>query len=313
MKMKVKIINLLVIISCLIVLFEVIFNRIIVFDTISYSLNMWINSIIPSLAPFFIISDILINYNITNYIPKFIRKFLTKLFNVSDNVLTIFFLSIVSGFPTSARNVKTMYEMGIITNKEASHALTFTHFSNPLFILGTVSVFFLHNDTYGLIILISHYISNIILGIILRKYNTISKINYNNLKQTKKIFSKIFINSIKKSIDTLLMILGTLTCFLVLSTIIINKINLNLYNSTILKGILEITMGLKSLANLNIPDIYKVVISSMFISFGGLSVHMQVLSFLVDTDISYKPFFISRIIHFTIAGIISYLLFIIII
>jgi sporulation integral membrane protein YlbJ len=313
MKMKVKIINLLVIISCLIVLFEVIFNRIIVFDTISYSLNMWINSIIPSLAPFFIISDILINYNITNYIPKFIRKFLTKLFNVSDNVLTIFFLSIVSGFPTSARNVKTMYEMGIITNKEASHALTFTHFSNPLFILGTVSVFFLHNDTYGLIILISHYISNIILGIILRKYNTISKINYNNQKQTKKIFSNIFINSIKKSIDTLLMILGTLTCFLVLSTIIINKINLNLYNSTILKGILEITMGLKSLANLNIPDIYKVVISSMFISFGGLSVHMQVLSFLVDTDISYKPFFISRIIHFTIAGIISYLLFIIII
>lgn len=301
--------NLTVIICCLIVLFEIIFNRTIVFDTISYSLSMWINSIIPSLAPFFIISDILINYDITNYIPRKIKKLFRKIFNVSDNVLTIFFLSIISGFPSNARNVRTMYEMELITSTEASHALTFTHFSNPLFILGTVSVFFLHNDTYGLIILISHYLSNIILGVMLRKYNTISNINYTPKQNKSKNFPSIFINSIKRAIDTLLTILGTLTCFLVLSSIIINRLNLNLYNSTIFKGILEITMGLKSLSLLSIPDIYKVVISTMFISFGGLSVHMQVLSFLIDTDISYKPFFIARVFHTIISGTISYLLY----
>ena len=309
--MKKKIINIVVIISCIIVLIELLLNKILVFDTISYSLETWINSILPSLFPFFIISDILINYNITNYIPKSIRHIFTKLFNVSDNVITIFFLSLLSGFPSNARNTKTMYEMNLITKEEASHALIFTHFSNPLFILGTLAVFFLKNETIGYIILVAHYSSNIILGILTRKYNTISNIDYTLVQGKSQNFPPVFITAIKSSLDTLLTIFGTLTCFVVLSSIIINRLNLNCYNYTILKGILEITMGLKDLASLNIPDIYKVVISSMFISFGGLSVHMQVLSFLIDTDISYKPFFIARIFHAILAGTISYFIYII--
>ncbi len=310
--MKNKIINIIVIISCLIILIEIFLNKILIFNTISYSLNIWITSIIPSLFPLFILSDILINYNITNYIPKAIKKIFIKLFNVSDNIITIFFLSILSGFPSSARNIRMMYDKKIITDKEASHALIFTHFSNPLFILGTISVFFLKNNTLGIIILISHYIPNIILGITTRKLNkpinNIYNIKYNNLN-----FSKIMINAIKNSIDTLLTILGTLSCFLVLSSIIINRINLDPYTGGILKGILEITMGLNSIANLNIPNIYKTIITSMLLSFGGLSIHMQVLSFLIDTNISYKKFFIARIYHSILSGILSYILYIIII
>lgn len=311
--MKNKLINLIVIISCIIVLIEILINKILVFDTISYSMNIWIKSIIPSLFPFFIISDILINYNVTNYIPRSIRKIFKKIFNTSDNVITIFFLSLISGFPSNARNTKTMYEMNLITKEEASHALTFTHFSNPLFILGTISVFFFQNEKLGIIILISHYISNIIIGLIFRKYNTVSNINYTLTAKKSQSFPTIFIRAIKNSIDTLLTILGTLTCFLVLSSLIINNLSLTPYNSTILKGILEITMGLENLSLLNISDIYKTVLSTMFISFGGLSVHMQVLSFLIDTDISYKPFFITRIFHSMIAGLLSYILYIIII
>ena len=311
--MKNKIINTVVIISCIIVLTEVLLNKTLVFNTISYSLNIWLTSIIPSLFPFFILSDILINYNITNYIPKSLKNIFTKLFNVSDNIITVFFLSIISGFPSSARNIRLMYEKKLITKEEASHSLIFTHFSNPLFILGTLSIFFLKNETLGIIILISHYLSNIILGIITRNYNTISNINYTLTTNKSQNFPSVIIKAIKNSIDTLLTIFGTLTCFLVLSSIIINRLNLNLYNSTILKGILEITMGLKSLSLLNINDIYKVVISSMFISFGGLSVHMQILSFLIDTDISYRPFFISRIFHSILSGILSYILYLIII
>ena len=310
--MKNKIINIIILLSCLITLIEIFLNKTLVFNTISYSLNIWTTSIIPSLFPLFILSDILINYNITNYIPKAIKKIFTKLFNVSDNIITIFFLSILSGFPSSARNLRMMYDKNIITEKEASHALIFTHFSNPLFILGTISVFFLKNNTLGIIILISHYIPNIILGIMARKLNNptnkIYKIENNNI-----IFFFFMINAIKKSIDTLLTILGTLSCFLVISSIIINRINLDIYTGGILKGILEITMGINSIASLNIPNIYKTIIISIFLSFGGLSIHMQILSFLIDTNISYKEFFIARIYHSILSGILSYILYIIII
>ena len=143
--MKTKILNIIIIILSIISLIELLINKSTIFNTISYSMNLWISSIIPSLFPFFIISDILIQYNITDYIPNPIRKIFKKLFNVSDNSVTIFFLSLLSGFPSSARNIRTMYDMNLINEKDASHTLIFTHFSNPLFILGTISVFFFKN------------------------------------------------------------------------------------------------------------------------------------------------------------------------
>ena len=306
--------NTIIILITSIILINVLLNRELIFNTISFSLNIWVKNIIPSLFPFFVLSDILINYGIIKYVPNCIKKTFSKLFNIKEDCLVIFLLSMLSGFPSNARNTKNMYQKGIITKEEAEHILIFTHFSNPLFILGTVAIFFLNNKTYGLIILISHYLSNIILGIILRNKSSYSPSNhYNTFSPNRQNFGIVLSKSIKSSIDTLLMILGTLTCFLIISTLIIHNLNLNNYNSTLIKGILEITMGLKDLSLLNINDIYKVVISSMFLSFGGLSVHMQVISELSDTDISYKPFIFGRFFHAIIAGLISIFLFRIII
>lgn len=307
--MKQKIFNGLIILTFLILFFEVLFHKTLVLDTISYSLNIWVTSLIPSMFPFFVISDVLINYQITNYIPKFIKKSFSKIFNVGEQSISIFFLSLFSGFPSNARTTKILYQQKLITTKEASHTLTFTHFSNPLFILSTVAVLFLHNEQYGYLILASHYLGNIIIGLLFRNYYSTNNINYKPNPKKSQSFSTTLIHAIKSSIDTLLLILGTLTCFLILSSLIIYQLKIDLYTSAIIKGILEMTMGLKALSTLPITDIYKVVISTMFISFGGLAVHLQVLSQLVDTDISYHPFFVARIIHALTSGTICYLLF----
>lgn len=311
--MKKYIFNGLINLAFIVLFFEVLFNKTLIIDTISFSLDTWVNNLIPSMFPFFIISDILISYQIINYIPKVIKKYFSLIFNVGEEELSIFFLSLLSGFPSNARITRNLYQENLISKESASHALTFTHFANPLFILSTVGVIFLNNELYGYIILISHYLGNIIIGILSRNLTINNNINYNaNINKSQR-FSNILIKAIKSSIDTLLLILGTLTCFLILSSLIINRLNIDPYSSSLIKGILEMTMGLKSISLLNLSDIYKVVISTMFISFGGLAVHMQVLSQLVDTDISYQPFFIARIFHSIISGVISYLLFILIV
>jgi len=311
--MKNKIFNLIIIISFIILLFTILINKQLTFETIQYSLNIWVNTLIPSMFPFFIISDILINYNLINYIPKFIKKFFSSLFNISPISTTCFLLSLISGFPASARNIKNYLNKGLLTIEEANHILLFTHFSNPMFILSTIAIFFLNNELYGYIILISHYLGNFIIGILLKNKSTITTKNYTENYNICQNFSKTLITSIKSSIDTLLLILGTLTSFLIISSFIINLLNLPPYPSTIIKGILEMTMGLKSLSLLNINDIYKIVISTMFISFGGLSVHLQIISQITDTNINYHNFFLARIYHALISGILSYLITIIII
>ena len=305
--MKTKYKNIIIIICSLFFLVNLIIYRNLVFDTVGFSLNIWITSLLPALFPFFIVSDILINYDVIKYFPKVIRNSIKYLFNVSDNGLVIILLSMLSGFPSNARNIKNMYLDKKITKKEGEHLLYFTHFSNPMFILGTIPLI-LNSNKISKYILISHYLANIILGICLRKYNKVNDSNTSNYKDDKHNFGLVLTTSIRKSLDSVLGILGTLTVFLIISTLLINFFNLDNTSSLLVKSILELTSGLKELGSYNLLDKYLLIISSCILSFGGLSVHMQVINELVDTDISYKNYFIGRILQVVLSLGISYLI-----
>lgn len=307
--MKNKYINLFIIIINIILFIEIILNNKMIYSTINTSIDIWLHTLIPSLFPFFIISDILIDYNTINYIPNKIKNNLCKLFNITNSGLTILLLSILSGFPSNARNTRTLYDKKLITEEESNHILMFTHFSNPLFILTTVGTIFLNNYKLGVVILISHYLSNIILSLLLKNaYQTSQNIN-NNIRKNIPNIGVSITNSIKHALDTLFLIFGTLTIFLIISSIIINRFNLNNYNSMLLKGLLEITMGIKELSLLNLSPIYKTIISTMLISFGGLSVHLQVISQIINTNIKYKSFLRGRIYGTIISGILSFIFY----
>ena len=257
--MKDKIFNILIIVISLFVFIELIISKNIIYDSIMYALNMWVNNLIPTLFPFFIISDILINYNITDYIPQNIKKICKYIFNISDTSLTIFILSMLSGFPSNARNI----------------------------------------------LLVIHYLSNFILGICIRTSNQHNKEIVAQERNQK--FGSVFIISIKRAIDTTITICGIITVFLLLSSIIINSFKINLYNQMLIKGLFEITIGLDALSKLSLGMNYKLIIASMFLAFGGISVHIQVLSQIVDTDIKYHYFLVGRIYQMVIAGILTFL------
>lgn len=305
--MKAKIFNVVTIIISLYVLVQLIVRKDIIYAAIGDGLNIWVNNLIPALFPFFIISDILINYNITSYIPVVFKKMGRKLFNITDNMLTILLLSMISGFPSNARNTRALYDKGKITLDEANHIMIFSHFSNPVFILTTVGLFFFHSNRMGIILLIGHYLSNFILGFIVRT-------GFRHDETTvcgdviKPKFGNVMTGSIKRSVDTILLICGIVCVFLVLSMLVGDIFNFNSYNSMLVKGMFEITIGIKALASLAISNRYQAVIAAIFLAFGGASVHMQVMSQISDTDISYRYFFLGRIYQAIIAGFLTYLL-----
>ena len=305
--MKQKIFNILVIVISIFVLSQLLIKRQIIYSSIMYALNMWVKNLVPALFPFFIISDILINYNITRYIPKIIKTFCKEIFNISDNMFTVLLLSIVSGFPSNARNTRILYDNNLLSLDEANHILIFSHFANPIFILVTVATFFFHNQKIGIILLTSHYISNFILGIFFRnKFKHIDIVSENCEKKIN--FGNIFISSIKKAIDTTLIICGIVVVFSMLSTIVVDTFNFNSYNEMIIKSLFEITIGMQALSNLGFKLIYKAVLASSILAFGGISVHVQVFSQIVDTDIKYIYFFIGRMGQMIISGVITYIM-----
>ncbi len=311
--MKNKYKNLLIIIILLFIFLEILFNKLIIINTVMESLNIWVKAIIPSLFPFFVISDLLITYNFIDYIPNKIKKHICRLLNISDSALSILLLSMISGFPSNGRNTHSLYNKGMISKDEASYILMYTHFSSPVFILTTCSLLYLKNEKIGIILLLSHYLSNIIIGILFRNINNPSFDNSIIKEHKSQNFTINFIKSIKSSIDSLLLILGILTIFLIISSIFINILNTNLYTSAIIRSILEITLGLKYISNLNISLIHKIILFSSILSFGGLSVHMQVISQIIEDKISCKYYLMGRIFQVLFSIILSYIFYIILI
>lgn len=260
------------------------------------------------------------NYGFIELIGELFKPLFEKLFKINGNAAFVFIMSLISGSPSNAKYTRELYLQNKLSAKEASKILMFSHFSNPLFILGTISITFLNDKRLGLIIMFSQYISNVIIGLIFRNYNpskitndkfsfknAIMQMHYKRINNNKR-FGTIITNSLVNSINTLLLILGVITTFLIITTIIDNNFHLSLLNKSLISGLLEMTQGLKHVSLLNTSNNYKAILICMIISFGGLSVHTQVLSIISDTEIKYKPFLLARMIHAVIASIICILL-----
>lgn len=270
--------------------------------------TLWLTKVFPSLFIMFILNDLIINLDILNSLTKLINPIFNKIFKTTGNCSDVFMLSIFSGTPASAFIIKEMLNTNQITINDANKLISFTFFSNPLFLYNILQLSFNKYITFKIIII--HYLSNLIIGLIFRNKNII-KDNYLYLKNTNNNAKNIFLllpKAIKKSIETLLIILGTIIFYMIITNLIMKILPQNNYLEITIKGILEITQSLNILPTLNSKSIIKETIAIAIISFGGLSIHTQTLSIINDTKIKYKNFLIGRILH-TLISTNTYLLF----
>lgn len=273
-------------------------NKDIVYHSFNQSVNLFLNNVFPSLFTFYILSSLLINYGFIELISKF--KF-NKLFNLSNNGLFILIMSILSGFPSSSIYCSEFLKNKLISINEANKLMIYSHFSNPLFVIMIVSKIL--NIKYAYLILICHYLSNIVLAFIFRKIkvDSINKYNIN-----KKTFIDCIKESIYKCFKALILVFSIIYIFILFNQLIMKYVHLNEFYGTILSLLLEITQGINNLDELNLSNTIKSILIGMSLSFGGLSIHLQIKSIISDTSISYHQFLISRIIHSSLTGILIY-------
>ena len=258
----------------------IITNSFEIIESIKFSFDLCINSLFPSFIPFMLLSNFLISYNFTDELSN-IFYFLMKKFKVNKNSSIIFIMSIFSGTPSNAIYINTLVSNELINIEDAKNCLNFCHFINPIFILNTIGYNFLGSKNIGLKILIAHFISAIIIGLF-NKRKTNYFTNYKKRTNNKESFMNILKKSILNASNNLLMILGTITFFIIVTTIIDNILNIN--------------------------NNFKALISVFLISFGGISIHLQVFNILNNKKIRYIPYLFSRISHAILACLILLLI-----
>lgn len=301
--------------SIIICLLMTILMSIIIFSkevtqSVGFSISIWKDNLFPSLFPFFVISNLLIEYKFINLLSKSLGNCMPKLFGLSKETSFVFFISLISGFPSSAKYTSKLVQEEIISKEEGEQLLTFTHFANPLFILSFIGTTLLNNKNLAFLILFCHITSNLIIGIISKK-DIKGPPKRKNIQVTNTIpsFGTALSKSILDALNTLFLLLGIITCFLVVSTIIKEVIPLDETTKVLLSGILEMTQGIKLVNEINISIFLKGLFILSFLSFGGLSIHMQVLSFISEAKLRYFPYFWARIIQVVLSIVLYIILF----
>lgn len=274
-----------------------------VIEGVTFGFDIWKNNLFPSIFPFLIFANIFINYGVSDVISELTKPILSNILNIDEKCNFIIILSLLSGFPSSSKYIYDSYQNNEISEEDARYLLYFCFFSNPLFIIGTVGLILLGNKKIGILILISHYLSNFILAYLIRnKIKRKSKVNIRNAfsKMKRKIakskkFGEVLKIAVLNAINTLLLLLGIITIFLILVNIFSSIISLNDLDKGIISGILEMTSGIRQISNLNINLNLKLSILVGLLSFGGISIHMQILAMLEDFNLEYKKFLIYRL------------------
>ena len=235
-------------------------------------------------------------------------------------------MGIISGYPTGAKIAVNFRENNICSKEEAERLLAFTNNSGPLFIIGTVGISLFGDVRIGYILLISHIISCLIVGIIFRNWKK-WKSKFRNLyeyKEEKQIrlkdLGEILGNSIKKSIITILNIGGFIVIFSVIISIleesnffeIIENFcsNINIPNGVatgVISGIIELTNGVNKISFLGSSNLY-IILASFLIGFGGISVLLQVYSVISKSDISIKPYFYGKLLQSIFSTMITFII-----
>lgn len=278
-----------------------------VLNNILLSFNICFNNLFPSLIPFMLISNILVNYNFIDELSNTFGFITNKILKLNKNCSFALIMSIISGTPSNGKYLKDLYTNNLIDLIDIKKCLNFCHFTNPIFIITTVGITFFNNKKIGIIILISHYLSSFIIGIIFRN-NTFSSKNY--IKQesiSNKKFITILNESITNTANTLLLILGIITFCLIITSLIDKLFNIN-NNFKFIYGFLEITQGLKYLSISNLNIFSKSLIASFMLSFGGFCIHLQVFSILDNKKIRYTPYLFARILHGIISCILTFII-----
>lgn len=304
-------------------------------------LAIWWDVLFPSLFPFFVISEVLLGFGVVHLIGTLLDPLMKPLFRIPGSGGFVAAMGYVSGYPVGAKLTAKLWEQKMVSRDEGERLVAFTTSSDPIFLIGAVSIGFFHNPRIGLILALAHYGGGFIVGLLMRFHGqkNITPLNQphdpakgRRLKaaihamheaRTKdgRDFGTLLKQAVQSSLQLIIVVGGLVVFFSVflelwtragaipaLNHVVNTLLSLvgvpEQLSTALVGGLFEVTLGTRYAGEAGdaIPLAYKAAAAAFVLSWGGLSVHAQIASILNATDLRYIPFMIARLIHGVLAA-----------
>lgn len=284
-------------------IFAVFSMLIIIFDSktalqgASEGLQLCIQTIIPSLFPFFVLSGVLNHYLIGRKV-SILRPICNKC-GIPDGCESLFLLGLVAGYPIGAQLISQAYKENEIPKSTARRMLGFCNHAGPAFIFGILPPLFSKID-YVWVIWGIQIFSAILVGLLLPKTEVHSSV-------IRHVPSVSIVAALQKAIKNIAVVCGWVILF---RLIIAFSEKWFLWSfSPIIKGIyygiMELSNGIIQLKYIP-SEAIRFVLASVILAAGGLCVALQTRSVTESLGTGY--YFPGKILQSILCVLISIIL-----
>lgn len=257
-------------------------------DSGIYAINLCLTSIIPSLFPFFVVSRLILDLGICHDISNKLANVSRKILG-SKNSISVFILGIIAGYPVGTKNICHLYSTKNISKNKAHSLLLYCSNSGPAFIVSMAGVGIFSSATVGIKLYLIHIFSALFVGILINFIHKDYELEQDLPFKTKP-FSIAIISAIKESMESCIAV----SAFVIFFTVFLSCIPMF---PSLLSGFIEIGGGLNAIKLSNMSKEGKLLLSSAVIAFGGVSVHFQSISFLMETDLKISRYLLGKCLH----------------
>jgi len=266
-------------------------------------LNLWFNSIVPSLLPFLIFSNLLFEADAVPYLTALISPLFGRLFKTSQDGSFAILSGFLCGFPMGSKSCLELVKRQKIKKEEAAYLVSFCNNASPAFVVSFLcNGIFAEEKQLALPIILSLYSAPLLTGILLRfllknDADTCSQKNNSSLHKIESVFQFQYLDhAIMNAFETIVRLGGYITFFAVLSAFIQSARLLPVPLRLFLTAIIELTTGASLLGKMNVALKFRVMAVCACVSFGSLSGFAQSYTLLKEGGIPARYYLLGKLI-----------------
>jgi sporulation integral membrane protein YlbJ len=266
-------------------------------EAVISGLELCFYTVIGAIFPFLILCDIMLSFSHFDRAPLFRRTF-TKLFKINGYAVSAYLCGILCGFPIGIKVSRELYDAGYISKEECERLIGFSNNTGPSFVISGIGLGLRNSITDGILLYLSMIISSVAVGIILGIGHSPTDIIAVEKKQGFDLNT-----SVRKATASTVSICG----FVVFFSAVCGVLELWLGKYRIypfLLPLFEVSNASRRLADISyITNGASLILTAFAVSFSGLSVHMQGRSFLENSGISMKKYYLAKLLQGTISSL----------
>ncbi len=272
---------------------------------------MFLFVVLPSVFPLCVLSDWLVRTGAFRIPGRLLGPLMKPLFGVSGMGALSVITSLIGSYPTAAKTTAQLYKSGEISYEDALRLTAFTNNAGPLFIIGVLGTNMLQSTWMGILLWCFHITASFLTGVIMGKcyknpiglsLKTPQLLNIPGKKTNN--FLQLS-TSIASAMETMIPVCGTVLFFASLCAMIESKNGSFIQPiSNFVKMLLEMTTGCQTAAGITFNTfstrtdlIVRCCLFSGIVSWGGCSVHMQILYILSQNGLSCTRYLLGKIFH----------------